>query len=325
MSKNKDPEILSESSTKTEDPQAAQTKASPKKQKRRRGDRRDGRFIRNADTMHKFMPFLLPNRTDNEAMMIERVEMTAVEEYVKKKNEETHDEFKYTMFHVICAAIAKIMYLRPKMNYFYEGHRLYERNEISLSFTVKKKFEDHSDESLAIIKVDKESDVSPLEQIHGKIKDFLAIVRGNDGQDGTTDILDTIVKFPRPIVRLIVWFLNKLEYHDMMPKGLVEFDPYHSSVFVSNTGSIKLSANYHHLTNWGTNSFFALIGERKPMPFYDENGNVTMKLAVDFALTVDERIADGYYFSKTIRLLRYLMAHPEELDKPIATEVDFDN
>lgn len=324
MSADKSTEASGENKATSEAITTAPAPEKAKKQKRRRGDRRDGTFIRNADTMHKFMPYLLPNRTDNEAMMMERVEMAAVEEYVKKKNEETGDEFKYTMFHVICAAIAKIMYLRPKMNYFYEGHRLYERNEISLSFTVKKKFEDHSDEALAIIKVDKDSDVSPIEQIHGKIKDFLAIVRGKNEQDGTTDILDSIVKFPRPIVRFIVWFLNKLEYHDMMPKSLVEFDPYHSSVFVSNTGSIKLSANYHHLANWGTNSFFVLIGERKPMPFYDENGNVTMKLAVDFALTVDERIADGYYFSKTVRLLRFLMAHPEELEKPLTAPIDFE-
>ena len=36
---------------------------------RRRGDRRDAKLARDLDSMHVFMPFLLPKRTDNEAVM----------------------------------------------------------------------------------------------------------------------------------------------------------------------------------------------------------------------------------------------------------------
>lgn len=135
-----------------------------KKSKKRRGDRRDGRLVREADSMHKFAGFLLPNRCDNEAVMSELVDMTAVENLVKKKNADSPD-FKYTMFHIICAAVAKVLYDRPKMNYFYAGNRLYERNEISFSFVVKRQFVDSSSEALAIIKLDKESDASPPSHI----------------------------------------------------------------------------------------------------------------------------------------------------------------
>ena len=57
-----------------------------KGEKRRRGDRRDAYLIRELDSMHKFMPFLLPNRCDNEACMSELVELSAINEYVKKLN-----------------------------------------------------------------------------------------------------------------------------------------------------------------------------------------------------------------------------------------------
>ena len=292
--------------------------------KRRHGDRKDAYLVRDTDPMHKYMPYLLPKRTDSEAVMRETIETTAIEEYAKRKTQETGDDLKYTMFHVICAAVAKVIYLRPKMNYFYDGYRLYERSDISFSFIIKKNFEDHSDEALAIVKIDKDSDVSPIEQFHAKIKKQLNVVRGEKKNDGTTDITASIVKFPRFIVKIIQGALNIFDYFGWIPKKYTDFDPYHSSVFVSNIGSIKLSAQYHHLANWGTNSFFMLIGERKPTPFYDENGNVTMKLALELGLTIDERIADGLYFAKSIRLLHKLLENPELLDLPINTPVDYE-
>ena len=194
------------------------------KKKKKRGDRRDGRLVREADSMHKFAGFLLPNRCDNEAVMSELVDMSAVEEFVKKKNADSPD-FKYTMFHVICAAVAKVLYDRPKMNYFYAGNRLYERNEISFSFVVKRQFNDMSSEALAIIKLDKDSDVSSLEQIYGKVKKFVTHVRSENKTDGTTDIISVLVKSPRPIMKFIISMLNFLEARDWLPNDLVEFNP----------------------------------------------------------------------------------------------------
>ena len=77
------------------------------------------------------------------------------------------------------------------------------------------------------------------------------------------------------------------------------------------------------MTNWGTNSLFIIVGEKKPRPFYDAEGNVTMKDSVDLGLTVDERIADGYYYSKTVRLLKKLLECPELLETPLSEEVEY--
>lgn len=53
--------------------------------KRRRGDRKDAYLLRDLDAMHKFIPYLLPNRCDNEAVMSELIDLTAVNEYVAKR------------------------------------------------------------------------------------------------------------------------------------------------------------------------------------------------------------------------------------------------
>ena len=41
------------------------------KRKRKFGDRRDAYRVRDIDSMHVLMPYLMPNRTDNEAFLAE--------------------------------------------------------------------------------------------------------------------------------------------------------------------------------------------------------------------------------------------------------------
>ena len=280
--------------------------------------RRDGTLVPETDPMHLITPHMVPNRCDNEAVLTELFDMTAVEAYLAKKNADG-PEFKYTFFHVICAAIAKVLVPRPRMNRFYAGRRLYDRNDILFAFVVKKKFEDNGAEALAIIKVDKDGEVCPVEQIHGKVKDIVYSVRKENKTEGTTEKMGILTKLPRGLLRFVMSFLNWLDYHGKYPAALMKDDPYFASVFVSNLGSIKMHANYHHLVNWGTNSIFVVIGEKKLTPFFEPDGSVQMRDALELGLTIDERIADGVYFAKSIHLLRRLLSQPELLDEPIQT------
>ena len=54
---------------------------------RRRGDRRDGRLLRELDSLHYITGIIYPNRCDNEAYIGLRVDLTPINEYLKKKNE----------------------------------------------------------------------------------------------------------------------------------------------------------------------------------------------------------------------------------------------
>ena len=57
---------------------------------------------------------------------------------------------------------------------------------------------------------------------------------------------------------------------------------------------------------------------------YDENGKAEMRETVELGLTIDERIADGYYYAKTVKLLKYLLQNPELLEQPLNAPVDFE-
>ena len=66
------------------------------------------------------------------------------------------------------------------------------------------------------------------------------------------------------------------------------------------------------------------MGKSHKAPYFNDDGSIEMKNTVDIGMTLDERIADGYYYSKTVKLLKYLLAHPDLLEKPCKEEVPYD-
>lgn len=285
---------------------------------RRRGDRRDGTLIRDLDPMHFFMGVIYPNRCDNEAYISEKIDLTAVNQYLKLKNE-NETEFPYTMFHLIVAALVKTITLRPKLNRFIVNGNYYQRNEVSAAFVVKKKFSDHGEEALAFLHM-KEEDT--LDSIHEHLRKIVLSCR-SEKADETSESMDLVSRLPRGLRKAFTRFVMFLDKHGRVPKSFIASDPYYASVVLSNLGSIKLKCGYHHLTNWGTCSIFCIVGEKKRSPFFDEDGQAVMKETVDIGLTIDERLADGYYYAKSVRLLKHLLEHPELLERPLKEEVDF--
>lgn len=294
--------------------------ASFKKNDRR--DRHDRIFLKNLDAMHVIMPHLMPKRCDNEAVLDETVDLTPLNRFLEKKNAGNPD-FRYTWFHIIAAAIAKTIHLRPKMNWFISGDRLYERRDIVIAFNVKKKFADDGEEAIAKFVLDRNGG-SPVDQVHDYVRDIVTKVRVKGEQDGATDAMDIFKKLPRFAIKTAFRALRRLEYHGRYPKSLQKEDPMYSSVYISNLGSIKMSAHYHHIYEWGTISFFTVISEKQLTPVFAADGSYTMKDTIRLAFTIDERIADGYYFAKSIRLLRHLLQNPELLDLDAAAPIEFE-
>ena len=290
--------------------------------KRHRRDRYDGYYLSGLDSMHVMMPYMFGPRTKNEAVMSEVIDLTEVDKYLAEKNA-ANPEFKYTWFHVITAVIAKTILLRPKMNYFIAGGRYYERKKIEVAFNVKRKFSDDAEEVMAKFVLDPEGG-SPLEQVHTYVQKIVTKARSESESIGITNTLDVVKVLPRPLFRLLSWILRKMEYYGHYPKGLAKDDPCYSSAYLTNLGSIKLHADYHHLFDWGTMSFFVVISEKKPEPFWQEDGSYQLRNTIRLGMTVDERIADGYYFSKSVKIMRRLFANPALLELDAATPVQID-
>ena len=287
---------------------------------KRLGDRRDATLLRNTDAMHFIMGIIYPHRADNEAYIAERVNLEPIKAYLAGKNVEGIP-FKYTFFHVILTALVKTVTLRPKLNRFYANENYYQRNKITAGFVIKKEFSDGSEEAVALLEAKPDA---TIDTIHQEIYQRVHATRNEQKKNTTDNSMDLLNRLPRFLSKAVIRFIRWLDRHGWCPDVLIGDDPNYSSVFLSNLGSIKLRSGYHHLTNWGTCSLFCVIGEKKWTPLYDAHGLVEMRETVDLGLTVDERIADGYYYSKSIRLFKYLLEHPALLEQPMNTEVEYD-
>ena len=284
------------------------------------GDRKDGKLLRDLDGLHFITPIIYPNRTDNEAFISERIDLSNINAFLAKKNGAQPD-YHYSLFQLLVTAALKTITLRPKLNRFIANRNTYQRDEVSASFVIKKRFSDTAEEGLAFIH---STERDTLDTIHDEILRQITDRRSERaGGDKSTDSMDMFNRMPRFVGKGIVRFLCFLDRHGWVPADLIATDPYYSSVVLTNLGSIQLHSGYHHLTNWGTNSLFIIVGEKKPRPFYDAAGNMTLRDSVDIGLTVDERIADGYYCSKSVRLLKKLLDQPELLERPLGEPVEF--
>ena len=285
--------------------------------KRRFGDRKDATLIRDMDAMHVFMAHLYRDRTNNEAYISETLDLEPIQRWIAAHKDE---EFRYTFFHLIVATTLKLLVERPKINRFISDRKYYQRNENIVSFVVKRKFSDDGAEGMAVVKGTEEDTVFT---VHEKIKQQVVPCK-NGENSGTEDGMDFITKMPNFLRKWVLSIIYRLSVKGRLPKFATEGDSNHSSVFVTNLGSIGLKCGYHHLSNYGTCSIFVVIGEKKMTPTFHEDGTFSLRETLDIGLTVDERIADGYYYAKTVKLMKYILEHPETLEPAFKTKTEME-
>ena len=136
--------------------------------------------------------------------------------------------------------------------------------------------------------------------------------------------LSLVTMWPRCIINMIMWIFRKLDYYGLVPKSISDTDPNYSTILLSNLGSIKANCCYHHLNNYGTNSVVSTIGVIKEKNVLDKQGKVKTRKYVDISFTLDERIADGIYFAKSIRLLKYILENPKLLEDELSTKIEIE-
>ena len=277
------------------------------KNKKKWGDRRDGKLIK-VPAMAKVVTYI-KNREESYVYINRKFDVTNLIAYMKKKKVKDPD---LTYFHAFSMAVAKTIYNRPKLNYFIMNHKFYQRNDVILTFVAKVSFEDNSKELMALINVDPDDNIFDLSR---KIKEKIDKFRNKKSQTSTDDSLDILAKFPNWMLKFIIAPLFKwLDRHDKLPKALNNEFLYNSSVILSNLGSIKCGAIHHNLTNFGTNSIILTIGDIHKEQVVMKDGKVEIRDIVEFGINLDERIADGVYFSRSVNLLDYIMTHPETLE-----------
>lgn len=272
-------------------------------------DRKDGKYIKPTDGIHAIMPYLMENRIEAEVNKTEVLDVTPLVKWVDEHNKNL--DYKMTYFHALTAVFAKTVYNRPLLNRFVQGHRYYERNNVSVAFVAKDKMSDHAEEKMIVLNVDGKDNALNLSR-------KMAIDIFKTKKEATNDLdksLKALCSLPRWLFRIVVRVLKWLDYHGWVPSSLCNNDSNYATILLSNLGSIKCDSCYHHLNNYGTNSIVITIGTIK------ENKG---KYTVDISATLDERIADGFYFAKSIKLAQHIILNPNLLEEKLSSKIDYE-
>jgi len=279
--------------------------------KKRFGDRFDARRCRDINGMSQVLLDLKPRRSLSELYINQKYDVTNLVKYINEMKDIRSDENKITYFHAFVTAIAKVIYNRPLLNRFVQNRHVYEHDDVSLSFVMKIDFNDKSEEIMVITPV-KEDD--NLFTISDKIRNKVNKVRqkGDTGK-GANDAIQIIGKLPNLLRIPIVGIFKFLDKMGWLPAFLVEDNLYYSSMVLSNIGTLKCDGIYHNVTDFGTCSGLITIGEIKEIE-EKVNGKNVKKYYCEFGATIDERIADGFYMIKALRLLQEILNDPKLLE-----------
>ena len=284
------------------------------------GDRRDGKRVK-APGLQTVMTALLPQRTGCEVYLNDKIDATELIKYLERKNE-GRTERKMTIFHCAITALARMLMERPTMNRFIQGWAIYERNEISLSFVARRTFVDGSAEALLYFIPKPEDTVNEVsEWIMGEVKETR---KSEVATGGVDELLDKFAAMPRFLMAFLVRIIRYLDFWGINPKFITAGDPNYSSILVSNLGSIKCPSVYHHLNNYGTNSVMVTIGTLHKEEMLMDDGHKEIRDVIDIGATIDERIGDGFYFARSLKLVKHIFAHPELLEQPLNVPSGFD-
>lgn len=276
----------------------------------RLGDRYDGWRVRKVEPFFAVIPFFLRKRTDAQNYFQERISIDNIEAFIKKHKDEMPG---LSIMHVIIAAMIRLVSQRPNLNRFVVWNKLYARNYINMSLVVKRTLTDEGEETMIkpyFLPTDTLADV--VRKIQAELDENLP-----EGQQNSADMLSKFLGlFPDFLMRFLVFTFTWMDKVGIFPRPLEQISPWHSSLFLTNIGSIGVESIYHHLYEFGTCSIFMAMGKKSTQHTSKRSGEVVPYRSIQLKFAVDERICDGFYYASSLRMLNKIFQSPEQLLVP---------
>lgn len=264
------------------------------------GHRSDGRKIKTLPAFFKVIPSVMLERNDSQVLYKQDIPIKYLDEYIDNK---AKDGIKIAYMHIIYAAIVRVIAERPRLNRFVMNGTTYARNKIYVSLAIKKNLTDDGVETTTKIEYQGTETIFDIKQ---KLDAIIEQNKEVEANNETDKLAKTLGLIPTGLIRVAVKFLKFLDRHGLLPKAIIKASPFHTSVFLTNVGSLGIDTIYHHLYNFGTTSMFFSMGKKKKSFIYEDE-EIKEEKCITLAFVGDERICDGFYYANSFKsLFRYL-------------------
>ncbi len=268
------------------------------------GKRSDGIRVKDKCAIMEAAPFMLGNRIESQNYYSNPVRCDSIDEFIAR---EKKNGVKFTYNHILIATLVRLLYLRPRLNYFINNNLKYIHKEIIVSMNVKRVLKDDGEEIIPKFKFTGRESIYEIKDI---IDRQLADELSKDAKENpTVKTASLLLKLPKWLFRFVFKVMQFMDKHNFLPKSLIEDSSFHCSVYVTNLKSIKLDAIYHHLFNFGTASLFIAMGKEKIVPVVEDNKEIKLAKVMTLGITMDDRVADGFYYGKSLKLWNDMFAN----------------
>ena len=264
--------------------------------------RRPDATLANVPPMRRFMPFISPRRNDSVFHLAQDFHLEAAFEFLDKHNRERPPERPITIFHLLLRSCSQALLLRPGVNRFVAGGRLWQKHEAYMTFSALREIADGA--RMITIKYRFEPETESLDEmvdnIYGRLRPARAGVQST--ADKETGLL---LRLPVFLTSLLVRANDLADRLGLLPRAMIDSDPLCCSIFFGNIGSVGHPAGFHHLWEHGNCSIFCVVGKIEPRA----NGRRGMTVC----WTYDERVEDGIYSAVTLAGIKDRLEKPELL------------
>lgn len=270
------------------------------------GKRKDGKILKNLDVFQKIMPHIMTTRNDALNWCVHEQRVEALDKFIENEKNEGRI---YNYMHIVIASVVRLFALRPNLNRFVMNGRIYQRNNIQVSITIKKLLKDDGPASTLKMTF---GGTETLEEVKQIIDRDIANAVKLDEANSTEKTAKMFEKLPNWIYKLAVGTLKWLDKGGHMPKKVLDASPFHTSLYLTNMKSLKIDYIHHHIYNFGTCGVFISMGKEKLQPVVEDEKLAIGKI-MKMGIMMDERFCDGFYFARSLRYWNDVLNDPSIL------------
>ena len=275
------------------------------------GDRSDGRLVRSLDPMTYVGIYAMPGRNGAHTMFADTLDVTELDRYIHAKRRE--DLPRLSMLQVFLTAYCRAVAEYPMLNRFISGQKIYSRDgDIVFNMTIKKKMTLDGEETVVKLHL------TPEETLYTMSEKLEALFEeGRKGEDLEFDSVAGIIRLiPGVLKKFIFWLLKLLDYFGLIPTALLEVSPFHGSIFFTSMASLGIPPVYHHLYDFGNLPIFLCMGDKYKKSVQKDDGSFETRKYMKYTVVSDERICDGFCYSRGLKAFKRYLQNPALLEHP---------
>ena len=271
-------------------------------------DRADGKLLRHTDPMYRVAAHIMAKRSDAMNSITLDIPLEPLEKYIRMKKKEG---ISLSHMAIIMAAFNRTMCEFPALNRFVVNKRVYARNEIAIGMVVLKLGATGA-ETMNKIYLQPEDTIF---DVNRRINEYVEASRDVEDENPTDKIIKVLVGLPG-LLRVGVNILKWMDWHNLLPKDIINASPKHNTMVFTNLASIRTNYIHHHAYDFGTTSLVMAAGNPREVPRRTRDGEIIHEKCLPLGLVMDERIASGYYFSQAFRRMKEYFKNPALLEEP---------